>query len=394
MKTISIKAKVIIVLIGTLALGAVVLTAVVRHSYNRNVAMVASAALQSAQKTFENIKAGELASLTFGSTGLTKLEGVRELFIKHDRKALYDYVKPMYDELKGMGAGFVLFLEPNGTVFLRMHAPATFGDSLTNVTYTRKCIETQQAVVAVDLARPGFVTATCRPYRNPDGALIGFIIVSGTFDRFLSAMKTQTSDDYLLVGHKKFLDDRMYRNSQKAKGQPDTWEQFPGVVVLGKTAEPNANGRYEQDLEGLPPDGRLLGQVELEGRVFIRGVFPLYDATGNAIGGIFVRHDITDLHQGMKHVQSVAVAAIVVLMLILSVALAALLNKLVFARLKATMNTATRVVGGEFTRQIVPTSDDEVGQLERLFEQFRTIFVGVVDDLEKQQQAGANKQES
>jgi hypothetical protein len=45
------------------------------------------------------------------------------------------------------------------------------------------------------------------------------------------------------------------------------------------------------------------------------------------------------------------------------------------------------VVGGEFSQKIVPTSADEVGQLEFLFEQFRTIFIGVVEDVSKQRAA-------
>jgi len=60
------------------------------------------------------------------------------------------------------------------------------------------------------------------------------------------------------------------------------------------------------------------------------------------------------------------------------------LNKLVFVRLRRTMDIVTRVVGGEFSQKIVSASPDEVGQLEDLFEQFRTIFVGVVDEVSKQ----------
>jgi len=295
-------------------------------------------------------------------------------------------VMPMVDELKTLGAGFVLFLEPDGKVFLRMHAPKNFGDSLASSTYIGKALKTQATSEAVELARPGFVTGTCRPFHDEAGKLIGYIIVSGPFEKFLTAMKLQTADDYILFGHKKFLDEKFYRNSQKAKGLQDTWDQFPSVVVLGKTIEPYANGQYEKDLEGLTPAGKLLGQGETDDRAFIRGVFPLYDAVGTPIGGIFLRHDITDLYNGMHRVQTTAIVAIALLMILLSLTMAVMLNRLVFLRLKRTMEVATRVVGGEFSKQIVPAADDEVGKLELLFEQFRTIFVGVVDELSKLQE--------
>jgi len=79
------------------------------------------------------------------------------------------------------------------------------------------------------------------------------------------------------------------------------------------------------------------------------------------------------------------------LTLLISVAMAVMLNRLVFARLRRTMDIVTRVMGGEFSHTIVPSAADEVGRLEELFEQFRTIFVGLVDDVSKQQSRDAGK---
>jgi HAMP domain-containing protein len=385
MKTISIKAKAIIVLVCSLAIGAAALVALVRNSYNKNVTIVASSALQSAQKTFDNLKAQDLRSLTLASTALANLDGVRDLFLKGDREALYTYVAPTYNELKQAGLGFMLFLDPQGTVFLRMHAPQSFGDSLRQAPNIKHAIETQQTSVGVQLVKPGLVAETCRPFRDKAGAILGYIIVSKAFDQFLAAMKSQTSDNYVLVAQKSFLDEGLYKKSQKAKGQPDRWNQFNDVVIIGQTLDPPANEGYEEVLADLPADGRLLGETEIDGSTYIRGVFPLSDPTGKPAGGIFVRHDISSLHDGMKSVQTTAILAIVGLMLLLSIAISAVLSRLVFSRLKRTMDVATRVVGGEFSHQIVPASDDEVGQLELLFEQFRTIFVGVVDELTKLQ---------
>jgi methyl-accepting chemotaxis protein len=390
MKSVSIKTKVILVLTLSLAIGATILVGLVRNSYDKNVGMVAQSALQSAQKTFDNLKADRLASLTLASAGFVNNDTVRDLFLKRDREGLYAYLAPAFEDMKTMGTGFLLFLEPDGTAFLRMHAPKSFGDSL-KFGNVEEAIKKQSTVMAVDLVKPGLVTQTVRPYRDKSGALIGFVIVSSTFDKFLTNMKSQTGDEYVSLGYKSFLDERLYRNSQKAKGLPDTWDQFGTVAVLGRTIEVYDQGEYEKDLIGLPPEGKLLGEVRIGDGVFIRGVFPLYDTSGKAMGGIFVRHDISPLHAGMQKVQTTAIVAIVILMLVLSISIALILNKLVFARLRHTMNVATRVVGGEFGSAIVATSDDEVGQLEQLFEQFRTIFVGVVDDLSARQAADEKK---
>jgi methyl-accepting chemotaxis protein len=211
--------------------------------------------------------------------------------------------------------------------------------------------------------------------------------VGGSLDDFLSTMKSQTADDYTLMGYKSFLDEKMYRNGRTAKGLPDTWGQFGSIAVLATSMEVPADGHYETALQDLSSSGRLLEPSEAGGNTFVNGVFPLYDAAGSPIGGIFARHDITALHKGMKKVQVLGVVAVIILTLLLCLAITAVLNKLVFLRLRRTMDIVTRVVGGEFSQKIVPTSADEVGQLEFLFEQFRTIFIGVVEDVSKQRAA-------
>jgi HAMP domain-containing protein len=312
------------------------------------------------------------------------MDTVRELFLKGDRQALYDYVAPTYSDLKSRGLGIITFLDKEGTAFLRMKTPAVFGDSLRTITTVRKAMDRNEVVAGIDLAKPGLARGSCRPLRDGKGAVVGYVIVGGSLDDLLATIKGQTGDDYTLMGYKSFLDEKLYHNSQVAKGLPDTWGQFPSIVVLATSMDVQSNGHYETSLRDLSAGGRLLEQSEVGGNAFVNGVFPLYDAAGNAIGGIFARHDITALYKGMKKVQALGIAAVIVLTLLLCLAITAVLNKLVFQRLRRTMDIVTRVVGGEFTQKIVPASADEVGKLEYLFEQFRIIFVGVVDEVSKQ----------
>jgi len=59
-----------------------------------------------------------------------------------------------------------------------------------------------------------------------------------------------------------------------------------------------------------------------------------------------------------------------------------MLSRLVFQRLERIIQVATRVVGGDLGTEIKVSSDDEVGQLEQLFEQFRQVFVYVLSHVE------------
>jgi len=55
-----------------------------------------------------------------------------------------------------------------------------------------------------------------------------------------------------------------------------------------------------------------------------------------------------------------------------------LLNSLIFRRLEHIIVIATRVVGGDYESEIRVGSNDEIGQFEHLFEQFRCVFVDVL----------------
>jgi sensor histidine kinase regulating citrate/malate metabolism len=385
MKTISIKTKVMMVLTFSLTVGAAVQVGLVRDSYERNVTMVAESALSSAQRTFDSLKARQLSSLALASSALANVEAIRDLIEKGDREALHTYLAPLYNDLKSREVPIMTFMDKDGNALLRMQNPKSFGDSLQAITTVRKTMQTKEVAAGVDLAKPGLSAGSSRPVFGKDGTVVGYIVVGGSLDQFVVTMKAQTADDYILMGYKSFLDEKLYRNGRKARGQPDTWDQFGTILVFGKTIEPQATDPYEKELQHLPATGRLLERTSVDGKTLVRGVFPLYDAAGGAIGGIFVQHDITALHQGMKRVQNLAIAAVIALTLLLCFTIAIVLNRLVFARLRRTMDIVTRVVGGEFSQKIVPVSSDEVGHLEELFEQFRTIFVGLVDDVSKQQ---------
>ena len=65
-----------------------------------------------------------------------------------------------------------------------------------------------------------------------------------------------------------------------------------------------------------------------------------------------------------------------------------LLTRLVFRRLEHIIVVATRVVGEDYESEIQVTSDDEVGQFEQLFEQFRRVFVDIMAHVPELQEKG------
>src|ERR1019366_10225279 len=99
------------------------------------------------------------------------------------------------------------------------------------------------------------------------------------------------------------------------------------------------------------------------------------DAAGNTVGAMFVVRDISAAYVAMWHTQNFLVLIIVLSLALGIVLVLTLLNRLVFRRLNHIIKVATRLVGGDYESEIRVSSDDEVGQFEQLFEQFRRVFV-------------------
>jgi signal transduction histidine kinase len=89
-------------------------------------------------------------------------------------------------------------------------------------------------------------------------------------------------------------------------------------------------------------------------------------------------HDISATYVAMRHTRNILVIVTVATLALGMFLVLTLLDRLVFRRLDHIIRIATRVVGGDYESNIQVSSEDEVGQIELLFEQFRCVFVDVL----------------
>ena len=387
MKWNLIRTKVLAALAGCLVVGVGGILALMSFSFTRNSRALATESVTGAQRLFTILEAREISKMTSVSETLLMDPRIHDAFAAKDRDRLLELTAPLYPRLKNEGITNWMFHtpEPNMVVFLRLHNPAKFGDRLDRF-MDKEVVRTHAMVMGNELAKAGFAVRILRPVDNGCGGLAGYIEFGEEIGRFIHEMKNQTGDDYGLLLNKKFVDRQFWADSSAVWKRRDNWNDNPDYVLADKTTATDRIIEFQGNMAAVPMGGQVLERFQDGDSVFVRGIFPIRDAAGSTVGAMFVVRSISGLYQTMLHTRNVLVLVTVVALALGTFLVLVLLNRLVFRRLDQIIVVATRVVGGDYETEIRTNSDDEVGQFEQLFEQFRRVFVDLMEHVPELQE--------
>lgn len=334
----------------------------------------ALATVQGAAADFEAQERGEIEKLAATLDALLANDALRAAFLARDRERLLAQATPLFRmllERDRITHWYFIEAEPAATVFLRVHHPELHGDVVDRVTF-RKAVETRELGAGKELGRTAFALRAVRPWFH-EGKLIGYMELAEEIDHFLTAMKARTGDDYGLLVQKRFLDERAWADVLGPRA--NTWNDRPDVVVVDTTTFTEGIVDFEGDLETLAESGRLLGQVVRGDRAYTRGIFPISDAAGRKVGGLFVLRDFTRHDASMRAARVRTFLALLVVAAGVSALVALLVRMFVFARLarlRRSLEARAAEAGLPPGRVVQLESEDEIGRLDALFR--RVIF--------------------
>jgi HAMP domain-containing protein len=383
MKWNSIRTKIAGALGIAFLAGVVVLLVAFGRLFNEEANALAQDAVRGAQRQFAILENRQISKLTTLSSAVIANAQIREALAAKDRKRLLEITTPLFEELKKEGVTNWLFHEPEdrGVVFLRLHNPGKFGDKLNRFMYDQ-AVRTHQIVTGKELAKAGFAVRIMRPVFGASNQVIGYLELGEELGRFLRDMKTQSGDDYGLVLKKDLLDRNAWAETASLFKRRDNWDDDPSVVVIDKTTTGDQILSFAGVVASLPDEGMAIERIQKGGRTFVRGIFPVTDAANRKVGGMFVLRDITANYARLGYIRNVLTAVIIGAMAVCSLVLMLMLSRMVFRRLDNIVRVATRVVGGDFETRIEASSTDEIGQFEKLFEQFREVFVNLLHEVQ------------
>lgn len=354
--SLGLRARLAIAIALVFFVGAVVAGWVLRDSYLNSIQAAAEAALLRAQATFNQTQSDETDKLSSTLNAIEADPRYRNAFVARDRKALLATAAPVFARLRSDHRITHWYFEseaPSSTVFLRVHAPEQYGDVLQRKTYMKATSSGGEAA-GLELGKTAVALRVVRPYVDESGEIIGYLELGEEIDQFLTKVKAQTGDDVALLLAKDGLDRQAWSEYRAQEGERDNWDDRNRYVVAGLTREELTEDiAFDEALTVVPREGLIIAaDAEDKGRHETLGLFPVIDAGGDAIGLVFVEHDITAQVEELRSAQLRVLAVMLGMMLVALLVVIALVNRFVIGRLDAIIvhleELGTRVVGGDF----------------------------------------------
>jgi hypothetical protein len=212
-----------------------------------------------------------------------------EPFRARDRARLLAAAQPVFERLraeKNITHLYFLDPEPSRTCFLRVHAPALFGDVVMRDTFSQ-AIATHEVGFGKELGKTAFALRVVKPFQV-DGKVIGYVELGEEIDHFLERMKAQTGDDYALLVDKKRID---RKELARVRGE-DRWDERPDVVLIDSTIWNERTIELPMPFAKLPDAGKEAGTWQDGSRTYAGFAFPVRNAAGEIVGAMFVRHAV------------------------------------------------------------------------------------------------------
>jgi diguanylate cyclase (GGDEF)-like protein len=231
-------------------------------------------------------------------------------FLTHDRKALFEHTKPLFERLHtDYQLSHFYFYDTNRTVFLQVHHPDDFGDSVTRVTLQASMVSNKMSY-GVELGPLGDLTLrVVMPWRKGD-KLLGYVELGEEVTGLILNTREVFGLEIYVALDKRYLSKETWDTGNKLFGRTGSWHEGRAVAIAGQTL-PSAPAAI---LDMLSHDGKGVTDIRLMSasglRRFLVGIIPIRDVSERTVGKVAVLEDLTSrLASVYTQMQSVAALA-------------------------------------------------------------------------------------
>lgn len=286
----------IVALIG-LAVGfAAVLTLTRERLYERDLAHATTTFRSLLDSRIET--AGRLMETAYAAVlSDTKINSA---FGRRDPGALLRAAEPLYKRLSTEHRiSHFYFMDGDGRIILRVHAPSRFGDVADRATF-RRARETDAPSRGIELGPLGTLTLRLVAPVHDRGYRLGFVEFGIEMEDLVGDMRDDRKGSTYLFVYKDLLERTDWEAGVRLSERKVKWDEFPGVVQAGMAGDAGLPSALHPVVTGLRPGekrGTTSFQVENEDRLFLAALLPVEDVSGWEVGKVVVTVDVSPVRQ-------------------------------------------------------------------------------------------------
>ncbi|NOY13475.1 MAG: PAS domain-containing protein, partial [Deltaproteobacteria bacterium] len=232
---------------------------------------------------------------------------LQQLMQQHDRSGLLAAAEPTFEKfLKPLQVSHLYFLNPDQTVFLRVHNPSRYGDLITRHTL-QQAVTTQKTTHGVELGPLGtFTLRTVLPWVH-NGKLLGYLELGKEIDLLIKNFFQYNKTALTLTIDKRFLKREQWEIGVRMLGKNNAdWNLLPDKVVV-QTSIPAMLPEILKILQEQQRNPDKPIELTFAGRKYRGRLQPLSDSAHHQIGEFLVLLDVTDTLTDYMRTVSIAV---------------------------------------------------------------------------------------
>lgn len=286
---------------------AVGLSAGIYWWYSTDKAIEQQESLQVAESAFRDALAEQARAMSAALSVLLYLPALRETYAAGDRQALFAAAKPVFRNLQvNQGFTHLYFIDPQGTAFLRVHAPEDYGDVIDRQTL-HDAQRLQSRSVGLELGPLGTLTLrVVMPWLTADAGLLGYVELGEEIDHLAAQVEQAIKKHLIIVVPKRLLVRKAWEEGLRAFGRKRSWDTFDHYVYAfegGSPVPPDVMRVLREP--GLDMAG-LRDEVATDGQRFEISASPIVDAAGQQVATTIVWEDVTREHRTARAVLAAA----------------------------------------------------------------------------------------
>lgn len=216
-KTITIRSRVLMTVAGVFIASSVIMAAVVYTSQRSQFNKTIREEIKNDVALFPLQVEAEAEGLARALAGFTRLDALLKPFAEKNHDALLAVAKPIFESIKANNnITHMYFIEPDGTVLLRVHKPEQQGDKVSRITF-RRASETGRLSSGIEMGKNFFSLRAVHPVTY-QGSPIGYLELGQEIDHIFKRMSETTGDDVSVFLTNDFLKARSAELKKETMG--------------------------------------------------------------------------------------------------------------------------------------------------------------------------------